>query len=293
MTLLLPRLHRKVPTCYDEGAYQPIKEAIAAGLLKLTDKAESPTEHLRLALDRAGLDPFEDMGQVTFGTGSNKEMLIDVGIWPLNGGNGNRLQLAPVFAEIPGASPDLIRWLAAVLNKHPLICGPHVWSRLLEEYCGEFTDPDSDEQRPPPDVDHALFTLDWLKSSLDDIGPSRDSVHLAELAAHSAKLAAIFTQLVAVCRTSPIGNYMSDRVWCVCEWDGKLDPISHCWDYEVGLDREGGLGDSAEVFAFRVDNWGDLRSALSALNKAIEPVNLLTAWKSKKNLPATPSAVLS
>lgn len=304
MTLLLPRLHRGVPRSFDEdGSCRPLEKAIEAGVLKPDDKAESVHGLLDLAVTRVGGEDHE--GSVYFAA----EGMI-VMIYPPGGGIGNRINLAPIFADVAHANnPKLIRWMAAVINAHPLICGPERWGRLLSEEIGDFNNSWNDEEVKEPKVDKELFLPSWvghmdrhklephqknatLVTTLTPPTTATDEEALTWLEQAAPRLHPLFSELIQQ-RTSFHNDWLSDRNWAVCQWDGNLDPVCHGWDYETSLDGEGALGDCGYCIDTEVKSWAEMETIFKELKAINATIETLQSWKSSRVIPPTPSAVLS
>ena len=305
MTLILPRIHRGVPRSYDEdGSQRPIESALDAGVLKPDDKATDISAFLDLAVSRIGGNEFE--GTVYF---APKGMVVM--IYPPDGGVGNRINLAPIFAEVAHANnPRLIRWMAAVINTHPLICGPERWGNLLSEEVGDFNNSWNDETVKEPKVDKLLFLSSWLGHmnrhelepkpkdatlirALTPAPTTTDKEALTWLEQVAPGLCPLFSELIQQ-RTSFHNGWLSDyRTWVVCQWNGELDPVAHHWDYETSLDGEGALGDCGYCIDTEVKSWAEMENIFKELKAINATIERLQSWKSNRvNLP-TPSAVLS
>ena len=305
MTLILPRIHRGVPRSYDEdGSQRPIESALDAGVLKPDDKADSIHGLLDLAVSRIGGNEF--VGTVYF---APKGMVVM--IYPPYGGVGNRINLAPIFAEVAHANnPRLIRWMAAVINTHPLICGPERWGSLLSEEVGDFNNSWNDETVKEPKVDKGLFLSSWLgHMNRHELEPKPKDAKLIDALAPPAKttdaealtwleqaapgLHPLFSELIQQ-RSDFHNGWLSDRNWAVCQWnDSKLDPIAHGWDYECALDADGGLGDSMECICAECTTWEQAENIFAVLKDINATIETLQSWKSSRAIPPTPSAVLS
>ena len=304
MTLILPRLHRGVPRSYDEdGAQRPLESALDAGVLKPDDKAESVFALLDMAVSRIGGNECE--GTVYF---AEKGMIVM--IYPPGGGVGNRINLAPIFADVAHANnPRLIRWMAAVINAHPLICGPERWDNLLGEAIGDFNNSWDDKEVKAPTVDKGLFLPEWvghmnraeleprqknapLVAALTPPPTTTDEEALTWLEQAAPRLHPLFSELIQQ-RTSFHNDWLSDRNWAVCQWDGNLDPICHGWDYETSLDGEGALGDCGYCIDTEVKSWAEMETIFKELKYINATIETLQSWKSSRVIPPTPSAVLS
>ena len=287
MTLLLPRLHRGVPRSYDEdGSQRPLESALEAGVLKPDDKAADVRDFLDMAVSRIGGDEFE--GSVYF---AENGMVIS--IYPPGGGIGNRINLAPIFAEVAHANnPRLIRWMAAVINTHPLICGPERWGAVLEERVGDFTCPDGEEVIAPNVENIDQFNPSWV-AHMDRYELGTDAEALTWLEQAAPGLHPLFSELIQQ-RSDFHNGWLSDRNWAVCQWnDSNLDPIAHGWDYECAIDADGGIGDSMECICTECTTWEQAENIFAVLKDINATIETLQSWKSIRAIPPTPSAVLS
>ena len=303
MTLLLPRLHRGVPLSYDEDGARPLETALEAGVLKPDDKADSIHGFLDLAVSRIGGNDCE--GTAYF---APKGMVVM--IYPPAGGIGNRINLAPIFADVAHANnPRLVRWMAAVINAHPMICGPERWEEALDENIGDFNNSWNNEEVKEPAVDKALFLPSWighlnrhelepkpkdatLLAALTPPPPTTDKEALDWLEQAAPRLCPLFSELIQQ-RTSFHNDWLSERVWAVCQWDGELDPVAHHWDYETSLDGEGALGDCGYCIDTEVKSWAEMENIFAVLKDINATIETLQSWKSSRAIPPTPSAVLS
>ena len=305
MTLLLPRLHRGVPRSFEEdGSQRPLESALEEGVLKPDDKAADVRDFLDMAVSRIGGDEFG--GSVYF---AGNGMVIS--IYPPGGGIGNRINLAPIFAEVAHANnPRLIRWMAAVINTHPLICGPERWGAVLEERVGDFTCPDGEEVIAPKVENIDQFNPSWVAHMdryelepkpkdaklIDALAPpakTTDAEALTWLEQAAPGLHPLFSELIQQ-RSDFHNGWLSDRNWAVCQWnDSKLDPIAHGWDYECAIDADGGLGDSMECICTECTTWEQAENIFAVLKDINATIETLQSWKSSRAIPPTPSAVLS